>query len=200
MKGCQSERNITRMSHRDWQYKLVATKLHSGYVIAYPTEGVWGLGCLPENETAAMKILALKKRSWEKGLILIGSSLKQIEPYIMLGTAETGVLENSADRGVTYLVEKSERVPLWISGIHHKVAVRLTNHATVKGICESVGQPIVSTSANIAGRPAAKTRMQLLGSFGQQIDYIVPGQLGGRQGASEIVDLATGAVIRQGGT
>jgi tRNA A37 threonylcarbamoyladenosine synthetase subunit TsaC/SUA5/YrdC len=42
--------------------------------------------------------------------------------------------------------------------------------------------------------------MQLLGSFGQQIDYIVPGQLGGRQGASEIVDLATGAVIRQGGT
>ena len=43
------------MSHRDWQYKLVATKLHSGDVIAYPTEGVWGLGCLPENETATNK-------------------------------------------------------------------------------------------------------------------------------------------------
>lgn len=188
------------MSHRSWQYKLVANKLHSGDVIAYPTEGVWGLGCLPENESATMRILTLKNRSWEKGLILLGSSLKQLQPYVLLSDHECEVLESTIGQGVTYLVEKSEKVPAWISGTHHKVAVRLTNHITVRGICESVSQPIVSTSANIAGRPAAKTRMQLLSSFGQQIDYIVPGQLGGRHGASEIIDLESGNVIRQGGT
>ncbi len=188
------------MGHRDWQYKLVATKLQNGYVIAYPTEGVWGLGCLPECESATMKILALKKRSWEKGLILLASCLEQLQPYVTLDANESKVLEHSSDSGVTYLVEKSDLVPRWISGEHHKVAVRITSHPTVKGICESVRQPIVSTSANLAGKPAAKTRMQLLASFGQQIDHIVPGQLGGRKGASEIVDLKTGDVIRVGGT
>ena len=188
------------MVHRNWQYKLVATRLHSEEVIAYPTEGVWGLGCLPESETATSKILELKKRSWEKGLILLCSSFAQLEPYVILDSEEAKVLQGSLDSGRTYLVRKSDRVQRWISGTHDKVAVRITNHPTVKGICESVNQPIVSTSANLAGKPAAKTRLQLVRSFGQQVDYIVSGKLGGRQGASEIVDLKTGSIIRAGGS
>ena len=47
--------------------------LKAGEVIAYPTEGVWGLGCNPKDNLALQKLLDLKKRSWERGLILIGS-------------------------------------------------------------------------------------------------------------------------------
>ena len=47
--------------------------LKAGEVIAYPTEGVWGLGCNPKDNLALQKLLDLKKRSWERGRILIGS-------------------------------------------------------------------------------------------------------------------------------
>ena len=53
------------MSQRTWHYQMIAKELIAGGVIAYPTEGVWGLGCLPENETATMHILSLKNRSWD---------------------------------------------------------------------------------------------------------------------------------------
>jgi len=56
--------------------------LKKGGVIAYPTEAVWGLGCDPNNIQAIEKVLGLKKRSVDKGLILIGSSADQFSGYI----------------------------------------------------------------------------------------------------------------------
>ena len=43
--------------------------LKQGGIILYPTEGVWGLGCDPFNETAVRRLLKIKKRSIDKGLI-----------------------------------------------------------------------------------------------------------------------------------
>ena len=116
------------MSHRNWQYNIVASKLRAGCVIAYPTEGVWGLGCLPESESATMKILKSKKRSWKKGLILLCSEIEQLAPYICLDNKEAQTLVKSSGKGVTYLVAKTDRVPSWISGVHDRVAVRVTSH------------------------------------------------------------------------
>ncbi len=56
----------------------------AGGVIAYPTEAVFGLGCLPENRAAVERILAIKCRSWRKGLLLIGSDLVQLERFVVL--------------------------------------------------------------------------------------------------------------------
>ncbi|MFT4711794.1 MAG: L-threonylcarbamoyladenylate synthase [Candidatus Azotimanducaceae bacterium] len=188
------------MIHRHWQYNLVASKLLNSCVIAYPTEGVWGLGCLPESESATMKLLALKNRPWQKGLILLCSDIEQLAPYVDLTENEMQTLVRSSGKGVTYLVTKKGRVPHWISGEHDQVAVRITGHPTVKGICESVGQPIVSTSANLSGKPTAKNRFEVIRYFGEQIDYIVPGQLGGSLGPSKIIDIKSHHVIREGKT
>ena len=62
--------------------KKALDDLKLGRVIAYPTEGVWGLGCDPQNEEAVNKLLKLKKRPISKGLILVGSNLGQMNPYI----------------------------------------------------------------------------------------------------------------------
>lgn len=56
--------------------------LKSGEVIAYPTEGVFGVGCDPDNADAIKKLLALKQRPVEKGLILIAANYEQLLPYI----------------------------------------------------------------------------------------------------------------------
>src|SRR6218665_315978 len=61
-----------------------AIRLKSGGVIAYPTEAVWGLGCDPFDETAVMRLLAIKQRPVDKGLILIAADLAQLQPLLDL--------------------------------------------------------------------------------------------------------------------
>ena len=54
----------------------------NGGVIAYPTEAVYGLGCDPDNDTAIQKLLAVKQRPWQKGLILVASEFSQLLDYV----------------------------------------------------------------------------------------------------------------------
>lgn len=63
----------------DWQIQQVAHLIKQGGVIAYPTEGVWGLGCDPWDEQATLRVLELKARPVEKGLILIASTIEQFD-------------------------------------------------------------------------------------------------------------------------
>lgn len=172
----------------------IRTTLRSGGVIAYPTEGVWGLGCLPDNEAAVERIFELKSRSIGKGLILLAATAEQFDrfaPGLTAGIPEPG------ERPVTYLVPHHGAVPGWIHGGQPRVAVRLTRHVVVGGICAAVDSPIVSTSANPAGAQPALAESEVRGYFGDQLSAIVPGELGGASGPSKIVDLATGEVVRE---
>lgn len=56
--------------------------LNEERVIAYPTEAVFGVGCDPDSETAVMRLLELKRRPVDKGLILIAANYEQLKPYI----------------------------------------------------------------------------------------------------------------------
>ena len=59
--------------------------LQSGGVIAYATEAVFGLGCDPDNQQAVHKLLQIKQRPVEKGLILIAADWDQLLPYLDIG-------------------------------------------------------------------------------------------------------------------
>ncbi|MGH8273929.1 MAG: L-threonylcarbamoyladenylate synthase, partial [Gammaproteobacteria bacterium] len=59
-----------------------AAAIRAGGVVAYPTEGVWGLGCHPRNEAAVKRILVLKQRSREQGLILLAADEAQLAHYV----------------------------------------------------------------------------------------------------------------------
>ena len=65
--------------------------LRAGEVIAYPTEAVYGLGCDPLDAHAVLRLLALKDRPMEKGLILIASDFQQLQPFIR--TPDSATLE-----------------------------------------------------------------------------------------------------------
>ncbi|MGB1191802.1 MAG: L-threonylcarbamoyladenylate synthase, partial [Pseudomonadales bacterium] len=67
-----------------WQLTKALSALDNGEVIAYPTEGVWGLGCDPFNADAVNRLLAIKHRSMDKGLILVAANLNQISPLLHL--------------------------------------------------------------------------------------------------------------------
>ena len=87
-------------------------------------------------------------------------------------------------------------MPLWIRGAHDGVAVRLTTHPVARALCDAAQAALVSTSANISGRPPARNSFVLRRRFGALVDYIVPGDCGRATGPSEIRDLLTGKTFR----
>jgi L-threonylcarbamoyladenylate synthase len=175
--------------------------IRSGGVVAYPTEGVWGLGCDPFNEAAVERLLTIKQRPSSKGLILISSDISYLQSRLMgLSASQWALLAASRGTFTTWLVPHGGGIPDWISGGGERVAVRLTDHRVVEALCRAFDGLLVSTSANPAGLPAATTEAEVRAYFGDLIDVIVPGALGGENGASEIRDMVTGHVIRPRGS
>jgi L-threonylcarbamoyladenylate synthase len=168
--------------------------LRSGGIVAYPTEGVFGLGCLPDDVDAVIRILSIKKRSPAAGLVLIASQIQQLEGWADL--PKSTVLESTMERPTTWIVPAAINVPYWIKGEHHGLAVRITKHPVAASLCDAVDSPLVSTSANIAGSAPARSAFVLRRRFGRLVDCIVPGQCGPATGPSEIRDLKSGKVIR----
>ncbi|MFP4696904.1 L-threonylcarbamoyladenylate synthase, partial [Thiohalospira sp.] len=70
-----------------------ARALEAGGVVAYPTEGVWGLGCDPRNPDAVARLLALKGRNPAKGLILLAADLHQLTPFVRLTADQRAFLD-----------------------------------------------------------------------------------------------------------
>ena len=182
-----------------WRVSHIAKRLRHGAVIAYPVEGVWGLGCLPEKEDPVARILAMKQRSRSMGLILIAAGIAQFESYLHgLSAPLREELEQVWPAAITYLVPDNGVAPLWIRGQHDRVALRVSTHKVVRQLCNALGGPIVSTSANPGGRSPALTPLRVRQYFQDEVDIVVPGKLGSSIGASEIRDLVSGEIIRHG--
>jgi L-threonylcarbamoyladenylate synthase len=172
--------------------------LHRGGVIAYPTESVWGLGCDPANERSVMQLLALKNRPVNKGLILVASAVDQVEWLLSgLDDAQRERIGASWPGPVTWLVPHRNLVPRWITGDHDTVAVRVSAHPGVCALCKAWGGVLVSTSANPTGRAPALNQLQIRRYFGQSLDFVVPGPVGGQSRPSSIIDLLSDRTIRQ---
>lgn len=178
--------------------------LQQGQVLAYPTEAVWGLGCDPFNAEAFAKILALKQRPIEKGVILLAGHIHQVE-HLLTGLSETRQHEilaswspaQSTERATTWLLPADENIPTWIRGQHPLVAVRVTTHPLCVALCHAFNGFIVSTSANPAGLEPARTMQQASQYFQHEthLNYL-NGDLGISQEPSRIINALTGEVIR----
>lgn len=191
------------MNH--WQLKQAARVIHQGGIVAYPTEAVYGLGCDPLNIDAILRLLALKRRPIEKGLILIASDIEQLLPYMApLEAKQQKTLEGSWPGPVTWLVPASTDCPPWLTGQHDTLAVRVTNHPVAAALCQTVGHALVSTSANQTDQRPARNPLQVRRYFlqhrrqqgSQQLDRILVGPLGGLTNPTTIRDLKSGQIIR----
>jgi len=180
-----------------WHLREAARTLTRGGVVAYPTEGVWGLGCDPDAPRALARVLALKQRPAGKGLILIAHAFSALRPYLAdLGETERQRALATWPGPVTWLWPAAPGLPRLLRGEHETVAIRVTAHPLAAALCARFGGPIVSTSANLAGRRPACTALQVRLRLGARVDYLLPGNTGGLAGATEIRDARTGHVIR----
>ena len=168
-----------------------------GGVIAYPTEGVFGLGCLPDDQQAMQRLLDIKQRDAAKGLILIAADPSQLGGWTAL-PAGAAIPDPDPAYPVTWLVPPGPKVTPLLRGVHPNIAVRITTNPTARALCLAADSPLVSTSANRSGKPVARNKNVLRRQFANVVDYVVPGDLGPSSGPSEIRDFTSGNVLRPG--
>ncbi len=175
------------------------TALQHGAVIACPTEAVWGLGCDPSDEAVVMRLLAIKQRPVDKGVILVADT-----PAALQGWTDLDALPEDRRQAVlsswpgpnTWVVPASARAPRWITGQHDGIAVRVSAHPGVAALCRAFGGPLVSTSANLAGEVPARTRDQLDPRLLAAIDGLLDGATGGLAEPTAIRVALDGRVLR----
>lgn len=177
--------------------RIAARVVRAGGLIAYPTEAVYGLGCDPHDESAVKRLLALKQRSVCKGLILIAADFAQLEPFLQpLAPLDRARLDATWPGPHTWLIPARSTVPRWLRGRHDTLAVRVTAHPLAAALCRACGQPLVSTSANLSGRPPARTALAVRRQFGRSLDVLLTGPLGTATKPTPIRELRTGRVVR----
>ncbi len=186
---------MTSKAHID----RAARTILAGGVVAYPTEAVYGLGCMPLERGAIARLIAIKGRDWRKGFLLIAADLEQIEPLVDLeGAKLLPDILASWPGPVTWTLPARPGIPAWLTGARPSLAVRVTAHPIAQALCRRVGCALVSTSANRSGRPPHRRLLRLRRELGGAVDYILPGPLGTSARPSQIRDGATGAVLRPG--
>ncbi len=179
-----------------FHYRQAIRLLRRGGIVAHPTEAVYGLACDPLDLQAVRRLLSLKGRALEKGLILVAARYRQIAPFVAWSEGELPERVRSGWPGPrTWLLPAADAVPWWITGGADRVAVRVTAHPLTAELCRRFGGPLVSTSANRAGRPPARSALQVrLRCPGT--DLLLHGATAGLERPTPILDATTGEVLR----
>ena len=178
----------------------IAEALRQNQVVAYPTEAVFGLGCNPQSESAVKKLLDLKQRPVEKGLILVAPSLDFFRPFVdfeLINDEQLSRLQGKNERPTTWIVPAKSTTSYFLTGKFDSIAIRLCDYPSVKALCELTGFALTSTSANLTGEPPCRIADEVRSQFGSDfpvLDEIV----GGALNPSEIRDLRTNQLFRQG--
>ena len=147
--------------------------LENDGVIAYVTDTVWGLGCLPSSEKAVKKIYEIKKREAQKPLILMSNEtyhlLEYIKPIPEIGCR---LIKKYFPGALTLVVEKT---PFYMTSNMETVGIRVPDNEIFKEICEAApGHVLATTSANLSHQPSAKTYEQALENMTGLADLIIP--------------------------
>jgi tRNA threonylcarbamoyl adenosine modification protein (Sua5/YciO/YrdC/YwlC family) len=176
-----------------------STIIRNGGLVACPTESIFGLDCDPNNNDAIKKLIRIKNRSFNKGFILAASSLNQLQPFIStLTNQQKEKILQINNLPITWIVPAKKDINPNLSGGRETIAIRVTQHPILQQLCDSLCSALISTSANPSDMPPAKSVVQVQEYFGTNVDYIIDGELGECKNPSEIRDLLTDEVIREG--
>ncbi len=153
--------------------KLLNEVLNKGGVIAFVTDTVWGLGCLPDNEMAVAKIYDIKGRDRSKPLILMSNELEYLLGYIKENQFVKNMAEKYFPGALTIVSEKSEKVKNYVTSNKNTVGIRVPDNLFFKELCSRIeGHVLATTSANLSNRPASKNYIEAKSSIGGLVDII----------------------------
>lgn len=176
--------------------RRAAAALRAGAVIAYRTETVWGLGCDPQNEAALERLLAIKHRPADKGLIVLAAHVSQLQAFLAPMPNELWrKLQRPLRPPTTWIMPTKSTLSPLLTGNRRSLAVRLSSSQAVKNLSQQFGGALVSTSANLSGHPVLETPLDLQRQIPKlDLIFVTPGRSGTQ--SSKIIDPRTNQVLR----
>lgn len=171
--------------------------MQEGGIVAVPTESVYGFSCDPSNINSIKRLIKLKKRSLDKGFILIAVNFRQLDEYIYpLNDSlkqKINVTEN-----VTWVVPAKPNISNLITGkFHNTVAIRITRHTVLKELLKRFGKALISTSANISGQLPTKDMQVIKNTFSHEDIFILKGNMGSLLQPTKMYDAINNTILRK---
>lgn len=152
--------------------KKAVEVMRGGGVILYPTDTVWGIGCDATNAEAVAKIYKIKRRSESKSMICLVDSDNRIQRYIRNVPDVAWDVMNFATKPTTVILDGAQGLASNLIAEDGSIAIRITQEEFSKQLCYRMQKPIVSTSANISGEPAAQNYRDISEEIISQVDYV----------------------------
>jgi L-threonylcarbamoyladenylate synthase len=148
--------------------------LHSGGIVAFPTETFYGLAVDPRSAMAVRRIFALKQRGPDQPLPLIAGGIEQIVDHVGTMTPLALRLASHGWPGpLTMIIPASPRLCDDVHLSTGRVAVRVSGDPVARALAQRAGHAITSTSANFSGEPPAATPERVVASFAESIDVLI---------------------------
>lgn len=146
--------------------------MKKGGVILYPTDTVWGIGCDATNPEAVAKVYKIKHRDDSKALICLVDSDARLQRYFREVPNVAWDVFEYATKPTTIILDGAVNLAHNLMAEDGSVAMRITGEPFSKELCYRFQKPIVSTSANISGEPAASNYCDISEELLSAVDYV----------------------------
>jgi L-threonylcarbamoyladenylate synthase len=155
------------------EIKKAVEVLRQGGTILYPTDTVWGIGCDATNEEAVRKVYEIKRRTDSKALLVLVDSASKIPSYVDEVPDMAWQLIEITEKPLTIIYPEAKNLATNLVAPDHSIGIRVTRELFSKTLCEQFRKPIVSTSANISGKPTPSNFSQIDEEIKSAVDYVV---------------------------
>ena len=145
--------------------------LRRGGVVLYPTDTIWGIGCDARNAQAVEKLYRIKERDRSKSMLVLVTDNPGLPEY----------LEAPGNRPTTYILPRErwqallgEDIAPNLPAADGTLGIRMPRHRFCQEVIHRLGAPLVSTSANLSGRPSPQSYNYIEEELKRRVDYCVP--------------------------
>lgn len=147
--------------------------VQEGGIILYPTDTIWGIGCDATNTDAVKKIFALKQRDEAKSMIILLDTENKLESYVSDVPALAYDLIEFAENPLTLIMPGARNISPALIAADGSVGLRVGKHPFCQQLIQRLRKPLVSTSANISGKPSPQNFSEISEEIINGVDYVV---------------------------
>lgn len=172
--------------------------LRKGGIILYPTDTVWGLGCDSTNSEAIKRIYELKKSDNKQGMIVLADSVDMVSRYTNKVPSVAWDLIELEEKPLTLIYPQSYGLAQELIADDGSIAIRVVKHEFCNNLIRGFRKPIVSTSANISGRPSPQSFSEIPNILIDNVDFVVDQKYLGKPTGkpSSIIKLGTNSEVK----
>jgi len=153
----------------------VVSCLRDGGVIAYPTDTTYGIGCSIFNKKGIERIYRMKQREHRKPFSFICPNLSEVARFARVSNTAFKILKRYLPGPYTFVLEATRDVPDLLLTRQKTVGIRIPDNRICLEIVRLLGNPIVTTSANLSGEEPTGSPTEIEDRFGKQLDMVVDG-------------------------